>query len=159
MRQQLTTLLLGHGLTLFWVGTGLSGLMASAPAQAFPNLLRDWQRFSSYPHLARGAKALQQRRFAEAEREARHVLNKIDANSREARLLLAEALLAQRRFGTALDALAPLPREPLRREIQNSWLNQPNPAPTNRVERWLQQARSKQDRDALATAYAALRGG
>lgn len=154
MRQQLTTLLLGHGLTLFWVGTGLSGLMASAPAQAFPNLLRDWQRFSSYPHLARGAKALQQRRFAEAEREARHVLNKIDANSREARLLLAEALLAQRRFGTALDALAPLPREPLRREIQNSWLNQPNPAPTNRVERWLQQARSKQDRDALATAYA-----
>ena len=30
------------------------------PGQAFPNLLRDWKRFSAYPHLARGSQALQQ---------------------------------------------------------------------------------------------------
>lgn len=132
----------------------LLGLLSPTPALAFPNLLRDWQRFSAYPHLARGSQALQQGRFSEAEREARHVLNRIDSSSREARLLLAQALLAQRRHGPALDALQPLPTAALRQQIQLSWLNQPSPTPAWRVEQWLQQSRSSQDRAALATAHA-----
>jgi adsorption protein A len=124
------------------------------PGQAFPNLLRDWKRFSAYPHLARGSQALQQGRFSEAEREARHVLNRIDATSRDARVLLAQALLAQRRHGPALDALQPLPGAALRRQIQLSWLNQPSPTPAWRVEQWLRQSGSAKERDALATAHA-----
>jgi adsorption protein A len=130
--------------------TGLSVL----PAQAAPDLLRSWRRFSSYPHLARGYAALRQGKAAEAEQQARHILTRLDRNSREARQLLAEALLAQGRYGTALDALAPLPPSPLQRQIQLSWLNQRQPVPANRVERWLRQSRSSQERDQLAVAHA-----
>lgn len=132
---------------------GLSGLGLD-PALAAPDLLRSWRRFSSYPHLARGYAALRQGKAAEAEREARHVLNRLDPTSSEARRLLAEALLPQRRYGAALDALAPLPPSALRQEIQQTWLNQPTPVPSGRVDRWLRQSRSAQERDALATAHA-----
>ncbi|NDC35685.1 MAG: hypothetical protein EBZ51_09995, partial [Synechococcaceae bacterium WB9_2_112] len=124
------------------------------PAEAAPDLLRGWRRFSSYPHLARGYTALRQGKTAEAEREARHILNNLDRDSREARMLLAEALQAQGRYGEALDALAPLPPSPLQRQIQLSWLNQRQPVPSNRVERWLQQSRGSQEQGQLAMAHA-----
>jgi len=130
--------------------TGLS----VRPAQAAPDLLRSWRRFSSYPHLARGYAALRRGKAAEAEQQARHILNTLDRDSREARQLLAEALLAQRRYGSALDALAPLPPGPLQRQIQLSWLNQRQPVPSNRIERWLQQSPGGQLRDQLAVAHA-----
>ena len=124
------------------------------PAQAAPDLLRGWRRFSSYPHLARGYAALRQGRAAEAEREARHILNNLDRDSREARRLLAEALQGQGRYGAALDALAPLPPSPLQRQIQLSWLNQRQPVPSNQVERWLQQSSGSQEQGQLAVAHA-----
>jgi bacteriophage N4 adsorption protein A len=130
--------------------TGLSVL----PAQAAPDLLGSWRRFSSYPHLARGYAALRQGKAAEAEQQARHILNILDKDSRQARQLLAEALLAQGRYGAALDALAPLPPSPLQRQIQLNWLNQRQPVPANRVERWLQQSPNRQERDQLAVAHA-----
>ena len=142
-------------------GVALTGLslveptgLSVQPAQAAPDLLGSWRRFSSYPHLARGYAALRQGRAAEAEQQARHILNRLDRDSREARQLLAEALLAQGRYGAALDALAPLPPSPLQRQIQLSWLNQRQPVPANRVERWLQQTPSRQARDQLAVAHA-----
>lgn len=130
--------------------TGLS----VEPVQAAPDLLRSWRRFSSYPHLARGYTALRQGKTAEAVQQARHILNRLDRDSREARQLLAEALLAQGRYGPALDALAPLPPSPLQRQIQLSWLNQRQPVPGNRVEGWLQQSPNSAQRDQLAVAHA-----
>jgi adsorption protein A len=138
--RQLAALVLGS----LAVGSLVLGSTSLAtPAQAAPDLLRSWRRFSSYPHLARGYAALRQGKAAEAEREARHILNKLDRDSREARLMLAEALRAQGRYGAALDALAPLPPSPLQRQIQLSWLKQRQPVPGKRVERWLQQNRGR----------------
>ena len=142
------------GLMLAGVGLAEPSGLGVLPAQAAPDLLRSWRRFSSYPHLARGYAALRQGRAAEAEQQARHILNKLDRDSPEARQLLAEALLAQGRYGAALDALAPLPPSPLQRQIQLSWLNQRQPVPGNRVERWLQQSKSREARDQLAVAHA-----
>jgi len=147
------------GLSLAALGLAALGLVGPTgpsvqPAQAAPDLLGSWRRFSSYPHLARGYAALQQGRAAEAEQQARHILNSLDRDSREARQLLAEALLAQGRYGAALDALAPLPPSPLQRQIQLSWLNQRQPVPGNRVEHWLQQTPSRQERDQLAVGHA-----
>lgn len=134
------------------MGTSLGPL--APPAVAGVNLLRDWRQFRIYPHLSRGIAALRRGQPEEAERQARHILNRIDSGSREARLLLAEALVAQRRFGNALDALAPLPVEPRRREIQRAWLDGPEPVPAHRIEAWLRAAGSQAERDRLAVAYA-----
>jgi len=147
------------GLSLAALGLAVLGLVGPTglsvlPAQAAPDLLGSWRRFSSYPHLARGYAALRRGKAAEAEQQARHILNKLDRDSREARQLLAEALLAQGRYGAALDALAPLPPSPLQRQIQLSWLNQRQPVPGNRVERWLQQSPNRQERDQLAVGHA-----
>ena len=142
------------GLTLAAVSLAEPTGLSVRPVQAAPDLLRSWRRFSSYPHLARGYAALRQGKATEAEREARHILNRLDRDSREARQLLAEALLPQGRYGEALDALAPLPPGPLQRQIQVSWLNQRQPVPSHRVERWLLQSRSRQERDQLAVAHA-----
>ena len=142
------------GLTLAAVSLAEPTGLSVRPVQAAPDLLRSWRRFSSYPHLARGYAALRQGKAAEAEREARHILNRLDRDSREARQLLAEALLPQGRYGEALDALAPLPPGPLQRQIQLSWLNQRQPVPSHRIEGWLRQSRSSQERDQLAVAHA-----
>lgn len=142
------------GLALVAVSLAEPTGLGVTPVQAAPDLLRSWRRFSSYPHLARGYAALRQGKATEAEREARHILTKIDRASREARQLLAEALLPQGRFGEALDALAPLPPGPLQRQIQWSWLNQPQPVPNQRIARWLLESRSSQERDQLAVAHA-----
>lgn len=142
------------GLTLAAVSLAEPTGLSVRPVQAAPDLLRSWRRFSSYPHLARGYAALRQGKAAEAEREARHILNRLDRDSREARQLLAEALLPQGRYGEALDALAPLPPGPLQRQIQLSWLNQRQPVPSHRIEGWLRQSRSNQERDQLAVAHA-----
>ena len=96
----------------------------TAKAHVFTNLIRDWKQFSSYPSLARALRALNQGRYSDAEREAQYVLNQINSDSRQARLLLAEALLAQHRYADALDALKPIINEPLYRQIQLIWLNQ-----------------------------------
>jgi bacteriophage N4 adsorption protein A len=142
------------GLTLAAVSLAEPTGLSVRPVQAAPDLLRSWRRFTSYPHLARGYTALRQGKATEAEREARHILSRIDRDSREARQLLAEALLPQGRYGEALDALAPLPPGPLQRQIQLSWLNQRQPVPSHRIERWLLQSRSSQERDQLAVAHA-----
>ncbi len=147
------------GLSLAALGLAVLGLVGPTglsvlPAQAAPDLLGSWRRFSSYPHLARGYAALRRGKPAEAEQQARHILNKLDRDSREARQLLAEALLGQGRYGAALDALAPLPPSPLQQQIQLSWLNQRQPVPGNRVERWLQQSPNRQERDQLAVGHA-----
>jgi adsorption protein A len=135
------------------VATGASLGPLTPPAEAGANLLRDWRQFRIYPHLSRGIAALRRGQPEEAERQARHILNRIDSGSQEARLLLADALVAQRRFGNALDALAPLPVEPRRREIQRTWLNGPEPVPAHRLEAWLRAAGSQAERDGLAVAY------
>ncbi len=63
----------------------LAGLMLAClsiqPAQAAPDLLGSWRRFSSYPHLARGYTALRQGRAAEAEQQARHILRRCSGRS------------------------------------------------------------------------------
>ncbi|KZR84940.1 bacteriophage N4 receptor, outer membrane subunit [Synechococcus sp. MIT S9509] len=124
----------------------------TAQANIFTNLIRDWKDFSSYPSLARASRALSQGRYSDAEREARFVLNQIDTNSHQARLILAEALLAQRRYGNALDALQMSIEEPLYRQIQLIWLNQSTPVPEYRVEQWLQQHSSGLHRESLIKA-------
>ena len=121
----------------------------TAQANVFTNLIRDWKEFSSYPSLARASRALSEGRYSDAEREARFVLNQIDTNSHQARLILAEALLAQRQYGHALDALQVSIEEPLYRQIQLIWLNQSTPVPESRVEQWLQQHSQGLHRESL----------
>ena len=108
-------------------------------AHPFSNLILDWKRFSSHKYLVRASRALSQGRYAEAEREASYVLKHHDSHSRQAKLILAESLLAQQRHANAVDALNELADEPLYKQIQLSWLNQPEPVPEYRIDEWLEQ--------------------
>ena len=129
------------------------GTAQPAKALDFTDPIFDWKWFSSYPYLSKASRALSEQRYTDAERDARFVL-RIQPDSRQAKLILAEALLAQERYGEALDALHPNSHEPLYQQIQLSWLNDSKSVPESRVDQWLTQDHSGDHATTLIQARA-----
>lgn len=99
--------------------------------------LSDFERFRSYPYMERSYREAKQNNWAEVERLTRHLLQRVPNND-EARALLIQALLHQRRYrdaetmaeqASATDADALL-------ELRLAWIEQ-DPPGTSQVESWI----------------------
>jgi adsorption protein A len=123
----------GHRHTLL-LGSLLLSLSVATWVQAEP--LTDFQQFRSYPYMDRSYREAKKGNWGEVERLMRHLLS-IVPNNDEARTLLVQSLVKQRRYKDAVQAL---PDNPANSDallnLRLTWIEQ-DPPGSDQVEQWI----------------------
>jgi len=122
-----------HRQTLM-AGSLLLCLNTTAWVQAEP--LTDFDRFRSYPYMDRSYREAKNGNWKEVERLMRHLLSNVPEND-EARALLVQSLVKQRRYNDAVQAL---PDNPANSDallnLRLTWIEQ-DPPDSEQVEQWI----------------------
>ncbi|RAI69239.1 phage receptor [Pseudomonas fluorescens] len=109
-------------------------LNTTAWVQAEP--LTDFDQFRSYPYMDRSYREAKNGNWKEVERLMRHLLSKVPEND-EARALLVQSLVKQRRYNDAVQAL---PDNPANGDallnLRLTWIEQ-DPPGSEQVEQWI----------------------
>lgn len=115
-------------------GSLLLCLNTTAWVQAEP--LSDFDRFRSYPYMDRSYREAKNGNWKEVERLMRHLLSNVPEND-EARALLVQSLVKQRRYNDAVQAL---PDNPANSDallnLRLTWIEQ-DPPGSEQVEQWI----------------------
>lgn len=115
-------------------GSLLLCLNTTTWVQAEP--LSDFDRFRSYPYMDRSYREAKNGNWKEVERLMRHLLSNVPEND-EARALLVQSLVKQRRYNDAVQAL---PDNPANSDallnLRLTWIEQ-DPPGSEQVEQWI----------------------